>query len=173
MGTRFTGTSGTRRTSGSERLTPLAQFAARLRAAGATTEEVGSVVDVWDSTNVDERAWAAHVTDVELRAEIARVRAEHRAHTGVEIEPAQPPAEGVAVGLVAPDEGGSTSVGASDASPLSSVPVYATTVAKVLAWVGRDPERARVALDTERRRAEGQRSSLVERLQRIVDGSAR
>jgi hypothetical protein len=41
-------------------------------------------------------------------------------------------------------------------------------VAEVLEWVGEDPSKAAQALDSERNRAKGQRSSLIEALEKIT-----
>lgn len=80
--------------------------------------------------------------------------------TGSSVEPVDDDARAVAAELVAPDEPDGD-------EPPEELDIDAVA-AVVLAWVGEDPDRARVALDAEQAKGEAARSTLVKALEKIA-----
>lgn len=145
-------------------------FAQRLRALGATDDEVAAVVENWDELDADDyspepgeaepwtearRSALLVAGDAELRALIDASRDEYDYATTTDDEAAQ--ADVARRALQAHNE---------------AADVIGRPVAQVLEWVGGDRLRAQAALRLETGPDGGSRKTLTEQLGRLLDADA-
>lgn len=118
-----------------EMVDPLTAMLGRLRAVGANADELTAFKDAWADSSLDpeDQLRLKTMTDVQLRSEVLAVRAEHDFHT------------------TTPEEAEVFKTERIEADALSALYEEAYThvhapVAKVMAWVGDDPDRAKAIL---------------------------
>jgi hypothetical protein len=166
---------GSRRVSASERRSEVDHFAARLRALGATDDEVASVVDNWDELDPDDavaepgdpepftrarRDYLVRAGDTELQQLIQASRDEYAYGTTTEADATEADA------AVAAER-------AHQAHLADAARHIGGSVAEVLAWVGNDVGRARAALELETDAdVGGNRKTLVAPLQELAGSTS-
>lgn len=147
----------TRRPSAPQSLSQLEQFVVRLRAIGATDEEVETVRQTWDDLSDDwtvaDRTKLTRLSDEQLRDELVATRAEYQHDTTTEQQQ-----------------------DATDAATFQqkvraeAAEVIGRNIGAVLQWVGTDPIRAIVILELEQSEHGAARKGIIEPLTELVAG---
>lgn len=134
----------------------LDQFLGRLRALGATDDEIATVRDTWDELDpewtAEQRTALTLLPDDELRAELVATREEYRHDTRTEQDQA--------------DIDASTHLAA---VRREAADLIGRSVAHIRGWVGEDAVRAIAVLDLEMGPDGARRVTLMKPLQEILD----